>query len=91
MQETHPLSFSLLAVNPLPITTSPRPPSIPPPPSTHSALPAASYDVPSKVLALAMSGAAASHTLVAVGGAQPGVSLLDPLSGANTHTLTGHK
>ena len=52
---------------------------------------AATYDAPDKVMGLAMSRIARSHCLVAIGSLNPAAQLLDPLAGAATHTLGGHR
>lgn len=68
---------------------------LPLPPCPRHRLPrlevAASFTCRDKVLALAMPSCASGSALIAVGTKQPGVMLADIVSGAFTHTLTGHK
>eukprot|EP00879_Flechtneria_rotunda_P012726 GHRR01013289.1.p1 GENE.GHRR01013289.1~~GHRR01013289.1.p1 ORF type:complete len:287 (+),score=75.38 GHRR01013289.1:746-1606(+) len=52
---------------------------------------ACAFNCPDKVMAVAMSSCASSHALIAVGTNEPGVVLADIVSGAFTHTLTGHR
>ncbi len=49
------------------------------------------FDLYDKVYTCAMSPVTASHCLIAVGTENNTVRLVDPLSGALTHSLTGHR
>lgn len=49
------------------------------------------YKMPGKVYGMAMSAIATTHTLIASGTADVQVRLCDLVSGAFTHTLSGHR